>query len=98
MKPFLVLLKNKGLLKLEVPLLLEHVEHLKNIHNSGNLLICGPFIDGTGAVLIIKANSKQEAEKIIQSDPFIKEKYYTEFSITEFQQADNSNNWLADHL
>lgn len=97
MKSFLIILKNKSLSKLEMSLLKEHVSHLKKIYKSGNLILCGPFVDDSGAVLIIEAKSQQDVESIIQSDPFIKEKYYTDYSITEFYKADQSNNWLMEH-
>ena len=78
-------------------LLKKHVTHLKNVHAAGHLLVCGPFVDDSGAVLIIRADSQKEAETIIQADPFIKEKYYGDYSITEFYLADESNNWLMEH-
>jgi uncharacterized protein len=97
MKSFLVLLKDKSQSTLEMSLLEEHIKHLKNINRSSNLIICGPFADDTGAVLIIEASSFEHAENIIQADPFIKSKYYADYTITEFYKAAESNNWLMDH-
>lgn len=97
MKSFLVILKDKSKSHLEMSLLKAHVQHLQQIYSAGNLCVCGPFVYDSGAVLIIDANSQSEAEAIIQSDPFIKEKYYNGFSITEFYKANESNNWLMEH-
>jgi len=97
MKSFLVILKNKSKSKLERSLLEKHVRHLKNINNSSNLVVCGPFTDDSGAVLIIEANSQHDADTIIRIDPFIKEKFYADYSLTEFYRADESNNWLMEH-
>lgn len=97
MKSFLVILKNKSKDALEMPLLLEHIQHLKNLHNSKNLIACGPFVDDSGAVLIIEAESQSKAENIVQKDPFIKMKYYGGYSITEFYKADETNQWLMNH-
>ena len=97
MKSFLVILENKNPAGLENSLLIQHVQHLRKIHNSGNLVVCGPFADDSGAVLIIEAASQDKAEEIIQADPFIKEKYYGSYSITEFYTANEANQYLMDH-
>ena len=75
----------------------EHIEHLKQLTQSGHLLICGPFVDDSGAMLAVQAKSKPAAEKLIQSDPFVRDAFYSDYSITEFYKADDSNNYLMDH-
>ena len=97
MKTFLVLLKEKSTHQLDADLLHEHIEHLKQLSQSGYLLVCGPFVDDFGAMLVIQAKSEFDAEKLIQSDPFIKNVYYRSYSITEFYKADDSNNYLMEH-
>jgi uncharacterized protein len=34
------------------------------------LVACGPFTDDSGALIIYEANSPEEAEKLLQNDPF----------------------------
>lgn len=97
MKTFLVMLKNKSNEKLQDELLKQHIEHLKELEAQNHLLICGPFCDDSGAMLVLQADSLTEIEKLIQADPFIQDKYYGDYSITEFYKADSSNNYLMDH-
>lgn len=97
MKTFLVLLKEKSTKQLNQNLLYEHIEHLKQLRRSGRLLICGPFVDDSGAMLVVQSSSKSDADELVQSDPFVKNAYYGSYSITEFYKADASNNYLMEH-
>lgn len=67
------------------------------MQQAGSLLMCGPFADDSGAMLVFQAKSQEAAESLIQADPFIKENYYDNYSITEFYKADESNNYLMQH-
>ena len=97
MKTFLVLLKEKSMERLDDKLLNEHIQHLHKLSKSKNLLLCGPFADDSGAMLIIQADSRMTVDFLIQSDPFVKNSYYGSYTITEFYKADESNNYLMDH-
>jgi len=48
-----------------------HVGHLKRLDKNGQLILCGPFKDYGGGLVIIKAESIEEAKIIAKSDPFI---------------------------
>lgn len=47
-----------------------HREYLKGLLDSGRLAISGPFTDDKGGLLVYEADSAEEAEKLIQADPF----------------------------
>jgi len=94
MKSFLVLFSKKTSSVLSNVLLDEHVKYLKKLYKDGNLLIYGPFIDSEGALLIIRADSESMVEKLIKLDPFIESNYYQEFTVREFTEANEQNNWL----
>ena len=49
-----------------------HVAHLEKLDSKGQLVLCGPFSDCNGGMVIIKASSYDEAKQIAESDPFIK--------------------------
>jgi len=49
-----------------------HVAHLKELDKKGQLVLCGPYLDYKGGVVIIKAESFDEAKAIAESDPFVK--------------------------
>jgi uncharacterized protein len=50
-----------------------HVAHLKALDRQGRLVLCGPFEDGKGGMVIIRASSLDEATRIAESDPFVRE-------------------------
>jgi len=97
MKTFVFLLKKKWKNDLNEKLLLEHVEYLKNLKKTANLIICGPFFDNDGAMQIILANTREEAILLFEQDPFIRYKYYEEYVIHELLEANESNNWLMNN-
>lgn len=96
MKKFVVIYREKLVGSLTDELLELHVNYLKRLHKSGNLQLCGPLSNNNGAVLILVTNSRNEAIELIESDPFIVEGYYKEFTLEEFIEANEANNWLMD--
>lgn len=54
------------------PYLPEHLRYLKELKQRGVLLLSGPFRDRTGGMVMIRAESWDEAEAIAQADPFIR--------------------------
>ncbi len=95
MKSFLILLSEKQPELLGMNLLAAHINYLKQLRTAGHLPLCGPFTDNKGAILVIRATSTNHAEKIISEDPFIKEMYYKKYTVQEFIEAGEENNWLS---
>ena len=48
----------------------QHLVWMKQQHESGTILFSGPTTDRKFGVYVIRANSKNEAEKIAASDPY----------------------------
>jgi uncharacterized protein len=96
MSKHVVLLKNKRKGTLTTNLLSQHIEHLKRLKTKGQLQLCGPFTDDSGAFLLIQAASIQEAEALVKQDPFITNKYYESYEVHELIESNESNNWLQD--
>lgn len=48
-----------------------HVAHLRELDAQGKLVLCGPFADYKGGMVIIKAASREEADSIARRDPFV---------------------------
>jgi len=57
--------------RLSEPLIRAHVAHLRQLDAAGRLILCGPFADGQGGMIIVRAGSLAEAEAIAQADPFV---------------------------
>ena len=47
-----------------------HREYLADLCRRGQLAAAGPFTDGTGALIVYEASSPEEAERLLQADPF----------------------------
>jgi uncharacterized protein YciI len=47
-----------------------HRQYLATLRERGQLAASGPFTDDSGALIIYEAVSAEEAEKILQGDPF----------------------------
>jgi len=54
-----------------------HVRHMKKLDEEGKLVLCGPFTDYRGGMVILKVDTLEEAIEIAENDPFVKEGYET---------------------
>lgn len=88
---YVYLMKNEKPLNEE--LVKKHVEHLKNLKSQGKLVLCGPFTDFPGGMVVLSAESLEEATKIAKADPFISSGCKT-FEIRTLELADEENNYL----
>jgi uncharacterized protein YciI len=48
----------------------QHRQYLQGLLAKGQLAAAGPFTDDYGALIVYEAGSADEAEKLIQGDPF----------------------------
>ena len=49
-----------------------HVAWLRSLQAAGSLELAGPFADGSGGMVILRADTAAEAEAIARSDPFVR--------------------------
>ena len=49
-----------------------HRQYLTSLRERGQLAAAGPFTDDSGSLIIYEAASRDEAEKLLQGDPFYK--------------------------
>jgi uncharacterized protein YciI len=47
-----------------------HRQYLATLRERGQLAASGPFTDDSGALIVYEAVSPEEAEKLLQGDPF----------------------------
>jgi uncharacterized protein len=47
-----------------------HRQYLTSLKEKGQLAVAGPFTDDSGALIVYEAASAEEAEKLLQADPF----------------------------
>jgi uncharacterized protein len=70
-----------------------HVEYLKSLKSQGKLILCGPFTDYPGGMVVISAENIFEATNIAKSDPLIASGCKS-FDIRTLEQANEGNNYL----
>lgn len=58
-----------------------HREYLKGLLDSGKLAVSGPFTDDKGGLLVYEAATKEDAEALIQNDPFTKAGVFVKYTI-----------------
>lgn len=88
---FVMLMENKK--PLDGGVVERHVGHLKKLDDAGCLVLCGPFSDYGGGMVVVRAPSREEADKIFRSDPFVSEGYKT-YQLRTLEAADKSNGFL----
>ena len=58
-----------------------HRQYLLSLLEKGHLVASGPFLDDYGALIIYEAPSVEEAEKLLESDPFHAAKIFVKWTI-----------------
>lgn len=92
MPVFIYLMEDKNPLNPDV--VVRHIDHLSFLDQAGSLVLCGPFADHPGGMVVLRAAHKAEALRIAQSDPFIAEGYKT-FQLRTLEVADAHNGYLG---
>jgi uncharacterized protein YciI len=47
-----------------------HRQYLATLRERGQLVAAGPFTDDSGALIVYEAPTREDAEKLLQGDPF----------------------------
>lgn len=89
---YVILINRKNKYTLDV--IKKHVEHLKRLDKNGQLVLCGPFKDYEGGIIILKAESMETAKMIANSDPFITEGFST-YELRTLEISCKENNHLG---
>jgi len=53
--------------------LASHFRYMAQLESEGKLILGGGFLDGSGAMGVLVANSQAEAERIVANDPAVSE-------------------------
>ena len=72
----------------------QHVDHIRGLDEKGILFLCGLLKGSEGGMFILNADTVEEAEDHVKSDPFIVNQCYKKYVIQEIQEANAGNNYL----
>jgi uncharacterized protein YciI len=55
----------------ESELMEEHFEYLKSLLAAGKLILAGPSLDPPFGIIVLEAESEEEARRLIEADPSV---------------------------
>ncbi len=64
-----------------------HLAGLEPLSREGRIIMAGPFIDQAGSLIIIEADSLEEARRIAQDDPYTLHGIFERVEVHPFQQV-----------
>ena len=87
--------KTKTYNRLTKAMVIKHVENLKRLDENGQMAFCGVFkgYPGVAGMIILRAQSREEAEDICKAEPLVMEGFAT-YKLHTFQEANKENNYL----
>jgi flavin reductase (DIM6/NTAB) family NADH-FMN oxidoreductase RutF/uncharacterized protein YciI len=91
---YVILLTPRPGVALTEPLIRAHVAHLRQLDAAGRLVLCGPFGDGSGGMVIIRAGSLDEARAIAAADPFVAAEA-EDFTVRPWHLSCDANNHMG---
>ena len=48
----------------------DHLAYVQSLHEQGTVVLAGPVGDGSGAMMVLRVGSQEEAEDIVRGDPY----------------------------
>lgn len=87
--------KGKTYNRLTKALVEQHVDNLRRLDDSGKLHLCGVFkgYPGMAGMLVLKTETREEAEAICKAEPLVAGGFAT-YTLRTIQPANRENNYL----
>lgn len=48
----------------------DHLAYALSLHKKGTVVLAGPVGDGSGAMMVLRVDSEEEARRVIRDDPY----------------------------
>ena len=58
-----------------------HRQYLAELRDAGRLVLAGPFTDDSGSIIVYEAPSAEEAERLLQADPFYDQRIFMRYQL-----------------
>jgi hypothetical protein len=65
----------------------EHLAHLEALAREGRIPLAGPFADGTGSLVVLEADSIEEAWRIVAADPYVRGGVFDRVEVRPFRRV-----------
>ena len=81
--------------KINKEMVAKHVAFIRNLDDDGKLVLCGPVkgYPGVAGMIILRAESYEEADGLCRTEPFVAEGYAT-YKLRMLQPGNRENNYL----
>jgi uncharacterized protein YciI len=64
-----------------------HLDRMAPLDKAGKVILAGPFTDGAGSLIVIEADSLEEARSFAANDPYITQGVFARYEVHPFMQA-----------
>lgn len=64
-----------------------HLAHLAPLVGTGRLKLAGPFLDRSGSLIVLEADSLADAWAIVAADPYVTEGVFNRVEVKPFEQV-----------
>jgi uncharacterized protein YciI len=64
-----------------------HLAHLEPLSKAGRVRLAGPFLDKTGSLIVIEADSLAEVWALVARDPYVTEGVFNRVEVKPFAQV-----------
>ncbi|MGH7779889.1 MAG: YciI family protein [Candidatus Binataceae bacterium] len=64
-----------------------HLENLRPFVKRGNVIIAGPFTDGSGSLIVVDLGTEAEARALANSDPYLLGGVFARVEVKPFKQV-----------
>lgn len=64
-----------------------HLAHLEPLAAAGKLVLAGPFTDGTGSLIVVEADSREEVWAVVARDPYVTNGVFDRVEVRPFLQV-----------
>jgi hypothetical protein len=64
-----------------------HLEHLAPLARAGRIKLAGPFLDATGSLIVVEADSLAEVWALVGKDPYVTEGIFNQVEVKPFKQV-----------
>jgi uncharacterized protein YciI len=64
-----------------------HLEHLGPVSRAGRVKLAGPFLDRSGSLIVLEADSLADVWALVARDPYVTEGIFNDVEVKPFQQV-----------
>lgn len=64
-----------------------HLERMEPLDKAGKVLLAGPLTDGAGSLIVIEADSVEEARAFVEQDPYVTQGVFARYEIHPFTRV-----------